>query len=603
MTEALSQLINSADFHTLSKRSKGEWLGVHEKTGSLYPITSWFGKALFSLCNSAYKGRDLVRVKEKIQQMMAELEIGVQQLDSSLSNPLKTEEELAQFEARNAQFFSAQSSIRALVNGAAYRISPKILNRAQLERITLLAAGKCNTYCSALLQQLSSEEAQLYDFTLHPPETNKLNSRRLELYQAASAKIAGCGKKSPNVASFCSATTQKVDFAAKKILAEISRFSALIDTTVPLYAFPDKIESAKADVSKLLSKLKPVSPNFYNRKVLEQLQEAFHEPEITEAKLALQAGKNPTQVSEGVSGTYIVKNRLGKPCGIFKPACQEIGQNKNPKSLKKWDPATQVGVASGKGYVREAAAFALDHDRHANVPLTKIVRFAHQLFGCDTGSKQAVGSFQVFKASCRHMYDLCSASGKTWTEYVYKYFFRDIKKVSVDRVHALAILDIRLLNADRHMNNALVDAEYIIHPIDHGFVLPTQVKRLRFGWTEFSQSKKQFSKESLEYIEKIDIKRDAQILRELQIEQSAIQRMEVATALLKRAAKSGFTPYEIADLMLGRDKHACRFESTICRKILHEGHVPEEVLKAELSQYRQKHPLQEGFSGLLSSIF
>lgn len=48
---------------------------------------------------------------------------------------------------------------------------------------------------------------------------------------------------------------------------------------------------------------------------------------------------------------------------------------------------------------------------------------------------------------------------------------KDLKNVSDEDVHHLAVLDTRLRNIDRHLENVLLDGNKII-PIDHGCCFP-----------------------------------------------------------------------------------------------------------------------------------
>ena len=73
-------------------------------------------------------------------------------------------------------------------------------------------------------------------------------------------------------------------------------------------------------------------------------------------------------------------------------------------------------------------------------------------------------------------------------------------KVSVDEVHKIAILDIRIMNADRNSANLLVrrrrDNTLELVPIDHGFCLRTEadVSWMDWCWLDWPQLKQVSSK-------------------------------------------------------------------------------------------------------------
>lgn len=87
---------------------------------------------------------------------------------------------------------------------------------------------------------------------------------------------------------------------------------------------------------------------------------------------------------------------------------------------------------------------------------------------------------------------------------------------SADNVHRIGILDIRLLNTDRHAGNLLVSvpaaagsdgtgslsalssglrAPYTLVPIDHGFALPEALEGPYFEWMYWAQTSVPFSEE------------------------------------------------------------------------------------------------------------
>lgn len=94
----------------------------------------------------------------------------------------------------------------------------------------------------------------------------------------------------------------------------------------------------------------------------------------------------------------------------------------------------------------------------------------------------------------------------------------------VDEVHKIAILDLRLLNLDRNLCNILVCCEkghegnfekYKLVPIDHGLSIPDtlSINSYELAWLSFDQASLPFSQRSLDYIRKLDIKADIELLQ------------------------------------------------------------------------------------------
>jgi len=114
---------------------------------------------------------------------------------------------------------------------------------------------------------------------------------------------------------------------------------------------------------------------------------------------------------------------------------------------------------------------------------------------------------------------------------------------SVDDVHRIAQLDIRLFNIDRNDENFLVTQEnnvYHLIPIDHAYSLPNSlIDGPWFDWINWKQTKQPISETMLDYINRIDIEKDSEILRNLGIEEEAIRVMKMSTLVLKLGAKVG----------------------------------------------------------------
>ena len=128
--------------------------------------------------------------------------------------------------------------------------------------------------------------------------------------------------------------------------------------------------------------------------------------------------------------------------------------------------------------------------------------------------------------------------------------------IDKDEVHKIGILDIRLLNLDRHAGNILItkseeSGKMKLVPIDHSYILPSirDMADVRFDWVYYQQAKQPFSQKSLQYIARLDPIADAMQLRWLGFSNEAALSCLVSTLLLQRAAAAGLCLAEIGNLV------------------------------------------------------
>jgi len=257
----------------------------------------------------------------------------------------------------------------------------------------------------------------------------------------------------------------------------------------------------------------------------EQLQP--ESPFVTECRSWIEAG-HFVLCEEGVGGTYFIKNPSGSYVAVFKPNDEEPGAPSNPKDLIQ----TPL-LPPGGGYLREVAAYLLDSDHFSGVPETYILsKVTHANFA-NNGEK--TGSLQRFIKNEGVSSDMGNSS------------------FSIDAVHRIGVLDLRIFNMDRNGENLLVqrqDAVALV-PIDHTYSLPpiTSLDSAYFEWHYWPQTKKPFSQETLNYIYSINIENDAHMLRSLGLPESSILTMVVSSLLLKEAATAGWTLFDIANFV------------------------------------------------------
>lgn len=160
---------------------------------------------------------------------------------------------------------------------------------------------------------------------------------------------------------------------------------------------------------------------------------------------------------------------------VFKPIDEEPMAVNNPQGLPLSvnGEGLKKGTKVGEGGFRECAAYILDHPKSgrrslsgelkgfAGVPPTTFVRCLHKGFNHPDGVTVKLGSLQKFIENNGNCEDLGPSS------------------FPVEEVHKVAVLDMRLANADRHAGNILMskgeDGQIELIPIDHGYCLPDSV--------------------------------------------------------------------------------------------------------------------------------
>lgn len=193
----------------------------------------------------------------------------------------------------------------------------------------------------------------------------------------------------------------------------------------------------------------------------------------------LDRGSYPVRSSEGTGGAYFMLDAVkNKYLSVFKPIDEEPMAVNNPRGLPLSEDGEGLkkGTRVGEGAFRECAAYLLDHPKcgrrsfsgevwgFSRVPPTVLVRCLHRGFNHPEGVNVKIGSLQMFvenNGSCEDM-------GPT--------------AFPAEEVHKIAVLDMRMANADRHAGNILVskgeDGQTMLIPIDHGYCLPESVSLL-----------------------------------------------------------------------------------------------------------------------------
>ncbi|CAA0827205.1 Phosphatidylinositol 4-kinase gamma 4 [Striga hermonthica] len=282
----------------------------------------------------------------------------------------------------------------------------------------------------------------------------------------------------------------------------------------------------------------------------------------------LETGKYPVTASEGTGGAYFMPDSSGtKYLSVFKPTDEEPMALNNPRGLPLSDDGEGLkkGTRVGEGAIRECAVYLLDHPKSgprsisgdimgfAGVPPTVYVRCLHRGFNHPDGLSVKSGSLQMFIENSGSCEDMGPGA------------------FPVQEVHKIAVLDIRMANADRHAGNILVgkgeDGQTVLIPIDHGYCLPYSFEDCTFDWLYWPQSRQHFSADTIEYINSLDAEEDIALLKfhgwDIPIECARVLR--VSTMLLKKGIEKGLTPYAIGSLM--------------CRPTVRQQSVIEEIVQ------------------------
>lgn len=299
---------------------------------------------------------------------------------------------------------------------------------------------------------------------------------------------------------------------------------------------------------------------------------------VADAMSGVRGGACPRPLEEGLGGSYLFSDMVGTPVGVLKPSDEEPLAPNNPKGFagrSLGQPGIKRTIRVGEAALREVAAFLLDHDGFANVPCTALVRATHAGFlpgvtfsptsplrFARTASKTNIAKLASFQRYAPHS---CDAN-----DY-------GAARFPVAGIHRIGILDLRILNIDRHAGNILVNeprggapsptagglrgglstalampaSELTLVPIDHGFCLPETLEDPYFEWLHWPQASLPFSQEELDYIADLDVDADVDLLqRELpMLRTDCLRVLTVTTTLLKAAAAAEYTLSHIGQLM------------------------------------------------------
>jgi len=319
---------------------------------------------------------------------------------------------------------------------------------------------------------------------------------------------------------------------------------------------------------------------------------------VKEIVEAMMNGIDPVPIRSGLGGAYLFRGCNGENIAIIKPTDEEPFAPNNPKGFvgkALGQPGLKRSVRVGETGFREVAAYLLDYDGFANVPLTALVKVTHSIFNVNNDGVSGNNHLQMEQLSKIASFQKfiphdCDASDHGTSSF------------PVAAVHRIGILDIRILNTDRHGGNLLVRKlssverfeQVELVPIDHGLCLPETLEDPYFEWIHWPQASIPFSDDELQYIAKLDPFHDSDMLRlELpMIHEACLRILILCTTFLKAAATFGLCLAEIGEMMSrdfqGRMDEPSELE-LICikaRSMLHVREIEDFVVKADDDEFQ-----------------
>ncbi|RWW85737.1 hypothetical protein BHE74_00005560 [Ensete ventricosum] len=174
---------------------------------------------------------------------------------------------------------------------------------------------------------------------------------------------------------------------------------------------------------------------------------------VGDAVKAIGHGVDPVPVHSGLGGAYYFRNSSGDKVAIVKPTDEEPLAPNNPKGFAGkalGQPGLKRSVRVGETGFREVAAYLLDHGSFARVPPTALVKITHPVFHVSVGmsggntcsrKRQCISKIASFQQFIPHDFDASDYGTSSF---------------SVSAIHRIGMLDVQILNTDRHAGNLLV---------------------------------------------------------------------------------------------------------------------------------------------------
>ncbi|XP_047315242.1 phosphatidylinositol 4-kinase gamma 1-like [Impatiens glandulifera] len=275
-----------------------------------------------------------------------------------------------------------------------------------------------------------------------------------------------------------------------------------------------------------------------------------HDPKsrllITKVALALQSGADPLPAASGLTGAYLLPSQVGSSMSsivavikpIEEPPMEDLGSPKGFSGQMLGQPGRRPSIRLGETGARELAAYLLDHDGFSGVPPTALLRISSDAFPSSIGKMKPYSGYKMTSVQCfvEHESDAADLGPSCF---------------SVESIHRIGVLDIRVLNLDRHTGNMLLIEGKELIPIDHGLCLPERLDDPYLEWLHWPQALVPFSESEVEYIMSLDPMKDAEIIRNEvpSIRESSVRVLVLCTVFLKGAVVAGLSLARIGEMM------------------------------------------------------
>jgi len=322
-----------------------------------------------------------------------------------------------------------------------------------------------------------------------------------------------------------------------------------------------------------------------------------------ETEFAIRLGVQPSLVQNGVSGTYLMRARTGKPLGVFKPTDESADGINCPKILGRLKTMAEryaciphdvkkiftrrSGVHMEHAHLSEAASSALDKMLGFRiVPHTEVAEFTSDFFSGRMKTKR--GSFQLFgqgKEACEALGIEHLKKGKRQV-LLQEFSKSDMAQVRFNNFEEFAFFDMLVGNIDRHFENWLLnkktDGSFDIIAIDQGAAFPSMHPhrgrrieralgwlneylsiRYMYLWDTMPHANTQFSEPMKRKILSINPKALEALLRKELVDRNEkatgtvldekIARMQERLEIIQRLVGEGATIREIAGIRTDKD--------------------------------------------------
>ncbi|KDO26499.1 hypothetical protein SPRG_07902 [Saprolegnia parasitica CBS 223.65] len=232
----------------------------------------------------------------------------------------------------------------------------------------------------------------------------------------------------------------------------------------------------------------------------------------------------------GEGGVYALSSSTsGAKVVMFKPTEEEV--------------FVREGLCAGEGAVREEAAYVLDAAMggFSGVPPTAVARL--HMANCKRKKPSGTNNSGWFKLGAVQRF-MAPSAGSMEDFGMPHALEKAVQMASVDQVHRIGLLDVRLFNTDRHGGNLLLlgkTAPYKLVPIDHGCILPSwdRLSEARLDWATYPQAQAPFSPAMRQHVAALNASADAHRLRRLGIREECIATLSICTLVLKTATLAG----------------------------------------------------------------